>query len=190
MAVTHRFQGPAALLRIGISRHYSVFRQLYRCLCVSLCILALPVFAAPSCNDLSSFTWLTGSWYSINGATSGEESKSVRESWQRVSVSTFEGSTVSTRTAPGGVVSEYAEHLRLVQMLDGVFYLAKVPENQMPVPFKAVSCHTHDVRFENPSHDFPQRLHYRLNGTTLSIRVENLEGKGFELNLERETPER
>jgi hypothetical protein len=44
-----------------------------------------------------------------------------------------------------------------------LFYLPKVAENPYPVPFKLVSSENNRLVFENPGHDFPQRIIYTLH---------------------------
>ena len=74
------------------------------------------------------------------------------------------------------------ETLRLVAMSDGVFYIAKVTHNDLPVPFRLTQCSEGVAVFENPAHDAPRRLIYRVldvsapGGAELEVR---LEGNGM-----------
>ena len=71
-----------------------------------------------------------------------------------VSGSTFEG--MGTFTAEG---KTSREHLRLVYMGDGVFYIPKVAHNELPIAFRQTSeAGAMPVVFENPAHDFPDLL--------------------------------
>ena len=68
-----------------------------------------------------------------------------------------------------------SEHLR-IESRDGV--LAYVPTiGGKQTIFKAVKITAEEAIFENPEHDFPQRIIYRKSGTGLFARVESLDGK-------------
>jgi hypothetical protein len=57
-----------------------------------------------------------------------------------------------------------------------VFYIPKVAENPLPVPFRLTSVSQQTATFENPSHDFPTRIIYR-HGSDDSMTV-SVEGPG------------
>ena len=102
--------------------------------------------------DLSSLAWMAGSW---EGEAGGVE---MEEHW----------------TAPkGGVMlglhrdvrperPAFFEFLRIVETEDGVTYLAS-PMGREPTPFSLVEASGTRVVFENPEHDFPQRISYELS---------------------------
>lgn len=134
--------------------------------------------AQSSC-QLDELRWLVGQWQMDS------EQGQVFESWQQVSPLSFEGR--GWRVQHHQVTA--SEALRLVQMQDQVFYLAKVTENPMPVAFLLVACDETMAVFENPQHDFPQRLTYRQReNSQLQVRVEDLDGAGFELLLQHQGP--
>jgi CubicO group peptidase (beta-lactamase class C family) len=112
---------------------------------------------------LVDFSWLLGSWKheSANSTT--------HETWRRLSDRTFEGE--SWRVSKTTQQRVFGESLLLAEMASEIFYLSKVPENQYPVPFKLTSSGDKEAVFENPKHDFPQRIHYKLNpdGTLTAI---------------------
>ena len=84
----------------------------------------------------------------------------VRKRWHRISDATFEGESITNSVTDGEVVN--FEMLRLVEMSDSVFYIAKVTHNDLPVPFRLTQCSDGIAVFENPDHDAPQRVIYRL----------------------------
>ncbi|XOV77347.1 MAG: DUF6265 family protein [Aestuariibacter sp.] len=135
--------------------------------------------AEQPCQDLKQLHWLNGAWQQQTSK------KRILETWEMVSPQSMEGISTTQTFADDEVISHFEEHLRLVQMLDGVFFIAKVPENALPVAFKATTCQNSEVVFENANHDFPQRLHYKMQEGRLHIRVVNLEGKGFELLMQK-----
>ncbi len=82
--------------------------------------------------------------------------------------------------------STSAEELRLVEMADGVFYIAKVTHNELPVAFRLSECADGRFAFVNPTHDFPKRLDYVRQGEDrLVVRVSDGADKGFTLNFTR-----
>ena len=122
-----------------------------------LALLSAPGLGAPAPGegpDLDAFSWLEGEWIRASGGVT------VVESWRRVSEATMEGTV--TRSADG--TSRVTEHLRLERMGDGVFYTAKPLENRLPTPFELVEWSDGRFVFENPDHDFPQRIVYLRDG--------------------------
>ncbi|MFQ5652713.1 MAG: DUF6265 family protein [bacterium] len=114
---------------------------------------------------LEKMRWLLGVWRreSDRGLT--------HETWRKLSDRTFEGESVRISKASGDTV--FTESLRLVQMQGELFYLPKVAENAYPVPFKLVAFQGNRVVFENPEHDFPQRIiYYREDADSLTVTVE------------------
>lgn len=62
------------------------------------------------------------------------------------------------------------EFLRIA-LRDGVpMYLAQ-PQGRPPTAFKRTASGANWVRFENPAHDFPQRIEYRRDGAVLQAVV-------------------
>ena len=82
----------------------------------ALLVAATCAQAAP-CSNLDSARWLLGQW----AAESGD--KRILETWREVSATTFEGSGVTSARADAAVLD--GEDLRLVVMLDAVFYVAR-----------------------------------------------------------------
>ena len=134
---------------------------------------------ASTCDRLGAADWLIGEWLARNGQTV------VRESWHRASPETFEGTGETRSTADDTVVD--SEVLRLVQMADAVFYVAKVAHNPLPVAFRLTECTATRLVFENPGHDFPRRLEYALSGDgRLSVVVSDGGSRGFTLHFLRQ----
>jgi hypothetical protein len=100
---------------------------------------------------------------------------STIEQWRRFSDRTFEGTSERISKSTGDVT--FREDLLLVVMGEEVFYIPKVAENEYPVPFKMISIESDRVTFENPSHDFPQRIVYVLNADgSMTATVSGVEG--------------
>ncbi len=66
---------------------------------------------------------------------------------------------------------QFQEKLRIEEDHEGVHYIADVPDNPAPVRFRLVEIGEGSVAFENPAHDFPKRIAYRLDGDRLEARV-------------------
>ena len=105
--------------------------------------------------------FLTGCWkFERNGRT-------VEEHWLAPAGGSMMG---VSRTVAGGKTVDF-EFLQLRDLPDGVSYIAK-PSGQPEASFKLLTKTENEVAFENPAHDFPQRIRYRLSGDTLHARIE------------------
>jgi hypothetical protein len=77
-------------------------------------------------------------------------------------------------------------------MSDGVFYIAKVAENDLPVPFRLTECSESLLVFENPLHDAPRHLTYKrlddaaAGAPELEVRVGGGSMKDFSLFFHRQ----
>ncbi|CAM2066121.1 DUF6265 domain-containing protein [Sulfidibacter corallicola] len=129
-----------------------------------------PTDPTPSMDRLG---WLTGHWR-------GEAGGIVMEEWW---------------TAPGGQLllglhrdskpakegaappKGFFEYLRIEGGANGIHYLAS-PMGREPTPFKLVRLDGEKqvAVFENPGHDYPQRIVYERQGDALVARIETIEG--------------
>lgn len=132
--------------------------------------------ASEQCKRLSQLDWMLGDWQSRNTKSP------IRESWTKVSEQSFEGQGKQLNSQ-GKVKSQ--ESLRLLEMQNSIFYLAKVTQNSLPIAFQALHCKQTTAVFENTQHDFPTRLTYHLKGRQLSVKVEGPDGKGFTIDFEK-----
>lgn len=134
-------------------------------LIVSLSIEASHQPAKPTLDDLA---WMAGSW---TGAAGGVE---MEEHWTAPKGNSMIG---LHRDVGKGRTLLY-EFLRIEQRGDEIVYLA-MPNGRSPAtafPLKEVSGTR--VVFENPAHDFPQRIIYRKDGPDLVARIEGtMKGK-------------
>jgi hypothetical protein len=133
---------------------------------------------AADCRSLVSLDWLQGEWLA-----DGKKS-TWRESWAAIGPHTWEGRGVETSKAEPA--RSNAEDLRLVEMGGGVFYVAKVAHNELPVAFRLVECSPARLVFANPDHDFPKRLEYeRQPDGRLRVNIGDGAGEGFTLDFVR-----
>ena len=98
--------------------------------------------------------WLEGDW--VRRTEHGE----ATESWKRVSDNTMEGVGFITSGDSVGI----SEYLRVERFGEEVFYTAKPGQSPFPTSFLMTTGDEKHVVFENPSHDFPQRIIYTRNG--------------------------
>jgi hypothetical protein len=123
----------------------------------------IPLAALPA--SISDLAWLSGCWASANqGAGSGEQ-------WMPPAGGTMLG--VSRTVSDGKTVA--FEFIRIVETEDGGLVFIASPSGQNTTGFALVSVNDHEVIFENPDHDFPQRIIYRLlSNEELLGRVEGI----------------
>jgi hypothetical protein len=111
---------------------------------------------------LESLTWLTGVW---RGVTGGVE---MEEVWMPPKGGSMMG--IHRDVGKGRTLS--FEFLRIEQHGDQVVMLA-MPNGQSPAtPFPLKEMAGTRVVFENPTHDFPQRIIYWKDGNDLRARIE------------------
>lgn len=129
-----------------------------------------------SCSSLSKINWMLGQWQS-------SDSKTLQtEVWQKLDEQTYVGT--GTVINKGSEKKPFIESLRLLEMSNEVFYLAKTPQNSMPVAFKLVECNKKSAKFVNTKHDFPNSLHYHQAGANqLLVEVRSSQGKGFDIRF-------
>ncbi len=160
-----------------VSSAYGSRRSAIALLWICATALAIaPLFAEAQEQRLSSLTWLLGTW--SRPAPQGR----ATERWVQVDERLFRGEGRARIGAGGGRV---LESLLLVELDGEVFYLAKVPENTYPVPFRLTASSETRAVFENPSHDFPQRLEYTLVDGGLHVKVSAEADEGFTLRFRR-----
>jgi hypothetical protein len=144
---------------------------------VLLATLALPA-SASACRSLAPLEWLLGEWTAERGVST------FRESWASLGPRTWEGRGIETSKADPH--RSRVEALRLVEMADEVFYIAKVAHNELPVAFRLSECEAGRFAFVNPAHDFPRRLDYaREPDGSLTVRVSDGADQGFAREFER-----
>ncbi len=127
--------------------------------------------------ELESLAWLLGRW-NRTGLPEGQEGY---EHW-RIEGKGYAG--IGARLRNGQVAFEE----RLWIKADGgeVFYVAEVHGNPAPVRFRLVERAERSAVFENPEHDFPKRISYRLTGDHLEARISG-DGREITFGFERES---
>jgi hypothetical protein len=111
---------------------------------------------------LADLSWMSGSW---SGTARGIE---MEEHWTAPRGDSMIG--VHRDVAKGRTAS--FEFLRIEQQGDQIVYLS-MPNGRSPAtPFPLKEVSGTRVMFENPTHDFPQRIIYWKDGADLRARIE------------------
>jgi len=123
--------------------------------------------AAPD-SPLNALAWLSGCWFGRSGRNE------FREHWMRPAGGLMMG---MGRTTSGGKAVSY-ETMRIELDSAGVPVFVTKPSDQPEARFKSVKSdagNANSIVFENPDHDFPQRVKYQLNADgTLDARIEGM----------------
>lgn len=104
-------------------------------------------------NELKTADWLIGTWE--NQDPQGE----MIESWSKTNDSIYSGESYFIK----GKDTLHSEKIQLVQKGDLVQYIPTVKgqNNNQPVIFNLTSKTAKQLVFENPKHDFPQKIVYK-----------------------------
>jgi len=135
-----------------------------------LLVFSVPTIAQTSSTALSDLGWLAGCWETKN------ESRGllITEMWMKPAGDAMVG---VGRTLKNGKLADY-EFLRILNDAGTISYISRPSANKEDTAFKLVRYSATELVFENPTHDFPQRIIYKLSGAKLTARIEGTrEGK-------------
>ncbi|MBN8480769.1 MAG: hypothetical protein J0L88_04165 [Xanthomonadales bacterium] len=108
----------------------------------------------------AAFDWLAGHW------CGGEDGRVIEEVWLPEAGGALLG---MSRTIRDGKVETF-EFMRIV--VDGDRATFHVQPNGVPATlFTMATRDAGSIRFENPAHDFPNRIEYRRNGERLEAAI-------------------
>ena len=113
-------------------------------------------------SDFEKLSWILDKWVSTDG-----ESTSY-EKWEKVNDSLYTGSSETVKDGE----TVFQEKLKLSREGNDIFYIADVKHNPAPVKFKLTSITESEAVFENPEHDFPQKIVYKQAGGNLHASIE------------------
>ena len=99
--------------------------------------------------EMAKLAWISGCWKS-------EGNIHTEEQWTKLEAQSMLG--MGRTIANGKTV--FHEFLQIRERADGIFYIAQ-PNGEAAVPFKLVKINDTAAIFENPQHDFPQRIIYQ-----------------------------
>jgi hypothetical protein len=108
--------------------------------------------------------WMSGHWQTADGST--EEAWTAPRGGMMLGVG---------RTIRDGAVREY-EFLRLQVGADGVPVYWGSPNGAPPAGFRLTASGPSRATFDNPAHDFPQRIIYVRDGDTMVATISAIDG--------------
>lgn len=124
---------------------------------------ALGVNASASAQQLDQLAWLAGCWVAEGG-----EPGSL-EHWTLPAGGTMLG---VGRTVRNGRTAEF-EFMQIRESAPGQIVYLAMPQGRAATPFALAQMAPGEVVFENPEHDFPQRVIYRQQAAgRLAARIE------------------
>lgn len=113
---------------------------------------------------LENVKWLIGSW----GNTTKEGN--LTETWSQKNDSTLSGKT----TFIAGKDTLFTETIEIIQVSDSLLYNTKVSNQNegKTVSFKVSILTENQIIFENPKHDFPQKITYtKISSDSLVAKI-------------------
>ncbi len=114
----------------------------------------------PAAKGIEQLAWMAGSW------KDAKENQSAEEHWTAPAGNLMVG---MHRDVMGK--KAFFEYLRIEEKRGKVTYVAS-PMGRGETRFPMTKCEKQRVVFENPEHDFPQRIVYWLEDGTLHARAE------------------
>ena len=113
--------------------------------------------------NLNNLNWLAGQWEGIQGNGINHEE------WEIINEYELKGKAYMIKK--GEIIN--VEMLKLHSDETGIYYTADVSHNPAPVSFKLTLQNGNTFVFENPAHDFPQKITYeKKEENTLAATVE------------------
>lgn len=129
-------------------------------------VLSDSTAAADKKTTISDLSWLAGCW------VGSEKGTDLLEQWMRPAGGMMLG---MSRTVVGGKTVAF-EFVQLREQDGDIYYVAK-PSQQEEAAFKLIRAGAGEAVFENPIHDFPQRIIYKLQPDgSLMAAIEGTEG--------------
>jgi len=130
-------------------------------LVIAATVVGAATSAGPPAEGVQRLAWLQGCWQ----ATSAE--RTVEEQWMAPRGNSMVG---SSRTVRGDTLAGY-ELVVITERGDRLVYRAH-PSGQPSAEFVSTVVGDESIIFENPEHDFPQRIGYRRRGVELLAWIE------------------
>ncbi len=117
-------------------------------------------------NDLSPLEWMGGTWVMEKGG------KITEEHWRPIQGSFILGSSHTFDAKQ----SYFFEYLRIVSHQEKITYFA-MPAGRNETAFEMARSDDRSVDFENPNHDYPQRIRYEKTDEGMTATISLLDGK-------------
>lgn len=129
-------------------------------------LAGLATLAAAPAAGVEDISWLSGTWVSREG------DRWTEEWWTPPRGGIMIGAGFSGR----GETASSFEHMRIMAGEDGAVAFHGMPGGAPAVRFPLVKGGKGEAVFENPAHDYPQRISYRLEGETLVATTSLMDG--------------
>ena len=141
-------------------------RHLGRAL-AAVCLASVAATAADApAVRVADFAFMAGCWQGTDAQSTTEES------WMRPGGGTMMG---TSRVLAGGKVV-FSEFVEVAEKPSGLVMTVALGIGTPGVPVTRIAAGPDEVVFENPAHDFPQRIRYRrLSDTSVVARIEGVE---------------
>jgi len=118
--------------------------------------------------------WLQGKWIRTN-AKAGQ---SGYETWTKVSDLKLSGKGVTLK----GKETIFVENLEFIVKGNDIFYTVTVTGEKQPTYFKLTALSADGFTCENPDHDFPKKITYKLSGKNLKAVISG-NGQSMDYNF-------
>ena len=143
-------------------------RRMVLCVLLTIAIAGMTSLGRSSAaqeSGVARLHWISGCWVSDDGKERTEEF------WFKPA-----GSMIGmSRTIAGGK-TVFIEYCQIAEARGEINYTVSLGMGARPVSFKLIKSSDSEAVFENPAHDFPQRIIYRLESKdSLFARIEGKE---------------
>jgi hypothetical protein len=120
-----------------------------------------------ACDEGAEFPeWMTGAWARADGESWADEY------WTPPRAGIMIGASRSGKADK----LQFWEHMRIVREDDCKLAFWAIAGDQKPVRFVATQKTAEEIIFENPAHDYPQRIHYWREGKMLKAQISLIDG--------------
>lgn len=135
--------------------------------CVALALVVTPTIAPVHASDAMEFPeWMAGRWERVSGDSWAEEVWTKARGDIMFGVA-HSGNSYSTT---------FWEQMRIERGDANALILWIVSADQKPVPFEANLSTENRMIFENPQHDYPQRIEYWREKGMLKAEISQMDG--------------
>lgn len=142
--------------------------------CLLMAIISVIGANAGQKSGVDQLGWFSGCWVSDDGK------ERIEEQWMKPAGQSMLG---MSRTVAGGK-TVFTEHIQIRERDGQLAYIVALGMGAKPVVFRQIKVTEAEVVFENPEHDFPQRIIYRRESADkLFARIEGKE-KGVEKGMD------
>jgi Domain of unknown function (DUF6265) len=132
----------------------------------AILLAAVPLMVSANDTAPEMPQWMTGAW-----------SRSQGENWAEEYWTTPRGGIMLGASRSGRDEKlTFWEHMRIVRQDDGKLVFWAIAGDQKPVRFVAVRHAANEIIFDNPDHDYPQRIRYWRDGEQLKARISLIDG--------------